>query len=1513
MAKILKAAAAIIGATSISISAWAATPPTSGPPSEGVRSRLAAIDRTVPDAPRRLTAPGMACGNPMPGIKVATTPSKIAPRAPMTASRILQKVAPAAGLRGTVLASTAWGVNPVYGVYQVPTAEGEAFTLIGPSEVPLTEGYDDGNGTYYSAYIVSDNYGWAQDCHLAAFNTSDWSLIYDEVMPDFSLYSFGSAEDPTTGEVYACCSNATFNGYDWVKIDYPTKSVTVVKKELPIYFAAVGCDDSGQFYGITEFGRFVKIDKNSGEYTEYPSDPIIPSSVNSSSQHGGCVDNANRQFLLATYDQYGLSSSLHSFNLDNGEYSKIVDFPNGEQVLGLYIPAAEINPLAPGTPGLTVTCENGSMDAVVTIAMPATFHGGADATGTDFNFTLSADGVSILTGTGAAGSQLVKTVQIDNSGLLHFSVVLSNQHGESRMARYSCYIGKGTPSAPANVVLSWNDNTALLSWDAVTTTSDGGYIDPAGVTYNVATPEGEIVASGLTSTSATFPLTAPASGIEKTSYKVAAVYDTKMSGYTASNQITLGSYQVPMNMAFNEVTFPEHTVIDANEDGKSWILNFGKAMMTYNFTMQMDDWLISPPVALAANSTYPFKARVQAYDSSCPERIEVKAGRGTTVEAMTIDVVGPTVVTDESYEGAEITGQIVTDEAGNYHIGFHGISDAYMYNLYILSYEIEARLSGEIPTAVSDLSVVPDETGALKAQVSFTVPSTNVSGAPVGGKLEVVVTRDGETEIYHEDAEPGTPVSLTDIVETAGEYTYTVTCAYGDDISRGVSATAYIGPKPAALTASVSAYQSAPDKVNLSWKAVTTDIDGNPVQASDITYDVYSVGVNSNGQLVLGDKITTSPLSATSYEASVTPSSVQDYIYFAVKSYHRGVGATDLTVGSAIFGDAYSTPHRISGKNEIERYFFEGWTSDAYAKINLGSSANGVASQDDDDSYILINTPYLDQSAYIATGRVSLSGLTSPTLIFWIYGFDSEAADTNVTSISVICDGKEEVVRQIPHNYLTPNRWNRMSSDLSEYAGKDVRVKIALQCNGIQYTLYDNIYIGENFENDLAVSLAAPAKVSSGTPFSLNATVKNLGAIDVQAFDVNLLRDGEIVATRNITATLPAEESTTVMFEQTLGVQDAVNSVYTSEVVYAGDEIPDNNISSPITVSRTVNDGPVVTNLYGTSTSDGNLLTWDAVETEKSIPVEMTEGFEDAESWAHEAEGWLFIDADDSPVGGFSSFEIPGITPKVTKASFFVWDASQLQPDSRFAPRSGDKFIASLYRADYQDSDEWAVSPLLHSDAQTISFFAKSYSGSYSERIQILYTSGDADDLESYVAVPNVGGTVPDEWTEYTFSVPEGTRHFAVRSTAAGAYMLELDDFTFIRDKGFFGELLGYNVYCDRIRLNDTPLTQPTFTHANPAPSHTYHVTAVYDNGESELSQPLLISTSSVDGVSSTDLTIALEGRMLTVAGTAGEAVTLFSLDGRTIFRANGDCRTELTPGSYLLSVGTTVRKLIVR
>ena len=99
-----------------------------------------------------------------------------------------------------------------------------------------------------------------------------------------------------------------------------------------------------------------------------------------------------------------------------------------------------------------------------------------------------------------------------------------------------------------------------------------------------------------------------------------------------------------------------------------------------------------------------------------------------------------------------------------------------------------------------------------------------------------------------------------------------------------------------------------------------------------------------------------------------------------------------------------------------------------------------------------------------------------------------------------------------------------------------------------------------------------------------------------------------------------------------------------------------------------------------------------------------------------------------------------------------------------------------------------------------------------------------------------------------------------------------------------------------------------------PEGPHTYHVTAVYDKGESELSEPLLLEKSGVEGIASmAEPKVKTEGRVIIVSDADGSKVDIFTADGRTILSALGNTRMAVTPAIYMVRVGTRTFKVIVR
>ena len=78
---------------------------------------------------------------------------------------------------------------------------------------------------------------------------------------------------------------------------------------------------------------------------------------------------------------------------------------------------------------------------------------------------------------------------IDNSaqnGVNNYSVIASNEEGKGRESqKVSAYVGKDTPASPTGIKAMTTDTDITLTWDPVTKGTNGGYIDPNDVVYNV--------------------------------------------------------------------------------------------------------------------------------------------------------------------------------------------------------------------------------------------------------------------------------------------------------------------------------------------------------------------------------------------------------------------------------------------------------------------------------------------------------------------------------------------------------------------------------------------------------------------------------------------------------------------------------------------------------------------------------------------------------------------------------------------------------------------------------------------------------------------------------------------------------------------------------------------------------------------------------------------------------------------------------------------------------------------
>ena len=231
-------------------------------------------------------------------------------------------------------------------------------------------------------------------------------------------------------------------------------------------------------------------------------------------------------------------------------------------------------------------------------------------------------------------------------------------------------------------------------------------------------------------------------------------------------------------------------------------------------------------------------------------------------------------------------------------------------------------------------------------------------------------------------------------------------------------------------------------------------------------------------------------------------------------------------------------------------------------------------------------------------------------------------------------------------------------------------------------------------------------------------------------------------------------------------------------------------------------------------------------------------------------------------------------------------------------------------------NDDWLISPQLLGAEQTISFQARVLNPYYdSEEYEVLYsTSGN--DPEDFVLLKKV--TVrSSEWSRMEYTLPEGARYFAIRCTSAGQFGLMLDDIEYIPAQPTV-MLYGYKLYRNGEVLKDEiGETAYSDSDVHDGETHEYRVSAVYDDGESILSEPVSveIKPDGIAGVNGDGVSVTARESRIVVDGAASMSVAVCDVEGRLLFRivSTGHDVFDVCGGVYIVTVGNKSYKLLVK
>ena len=1442
----------------------------------------------------------------------ALTPKKGSSRAkaPVTSDKIYAgmqypqallgggKINPATGAFTKIFSSTSapqsLGVNPelneIYTVEWVQNSSGQygniayrtydATSGAKKKEVAISSQEQFDFTPIYGAYVLDDNaiYGYANEGWVKLDCNTLTSSVVNANVDDpsaASMYIYGMTFNSNTGEIVAMVHQST--GFSIIKIN----------KETGAYSAPAAVDVSSVYLGGFAY------DYSSNSYLFNPNDDDV--------------------------------SEIVSIDANTLAVTTVCEIPGAPETASIYVdevkPADPLAPLAPEF--VRATFPNGSFSGTLTFTLPTQNRGNEDLTGM-VSYTIKANDTEIASGSAAPGAEVSANYQASASGEVAFSCTASQGTHVSKPASQVIFIGNDTPAAPANVKLT----PATVSWDPVTTGVHNGYIDASKVTYTVKIND-EVVAEGQTATSCptNLPVTAE---IQNYTATVTATCNGITGPEGSSNDVLFGQpFNLPVSFEPDAQEAGLFTIIDNNNDAKAWTYNAPAEgapdfRITYNSRLASDDYLILPPVIINdTKNLCEFTFNAWAGSTTYVEKLEVWIGQENTAAGMTTKILDATEIKWTTAKEMKCYFQVPA--TGKWYVAVKAVSDKDKLRLCVNNFNLSVSdVAAKGPAAVENVTVVPGAQGALNATVKFNLPTKDNLGNALSGQVSATV----ETEVdYKTVTGAAGSAQSVEVMTIQGDNDITIQTMQGDVLGFPVTVSVYTGVEvPDAVSDLVMTPGNTPYSLYGKFTAPETGADGGYINKADLTYTVHQrVQIGEFFGIPIYDYPVILNLGKeTEFTTTdMIPEGTEQAQYVLGVAATNTAGTSDVSLLGVILGKPYDMPAiedfadthidlQPMMLNSQGGMTYKYLSAAGIEQINPDFATKGAAivAQGTDNQYGFWYPP-----------MISTKGANKATFELQYY----VGACKNVVVYAEAYGAPEEVIFNESYLMGYPEGFQTLPIELpAKFQDKDW-VKISIRCDfsaDKNYFVWNGYRLINLVQKDMAaVETVAPKKVATGADYDVTVDIANYGLNAATAYTVELYANGEKVAEK-AGAELASFANGQVVFAQSMSPIATEPIEYYGAVVQAGDANEANNKTAVVTVTPKQSTLPGATELTAANSENSVALTWNEPDLTAVTPDPKTDDFEDADAFAAEYGDWVFVDVDEEVVGGIQNTDIPGIDPGTTKGSFWVWDSAQLALNGA-AAHSGDKFLFSMFSYEDHAVDDWAISPQLYGGEQTVTFWARSYTATYPEKLEVYYSTGSTDPKDFVLVEGSQVDVVPAEWTEYSVDLPEGAVRFAIRSCAENNnFMLFVDDVTYTPAAAFTGEisLKGYDVYRDGVKLNDAPVEKTDYADANVVEGTTYDyvVVALFEEGAGRVSNTATIKfekeQSGLDELGAAKA-IATAKNTIIVRGFAGEKVVVSSADGKVI--ANGEASEissiSVPAGVYVVTAGNKSVKVVVK
>lgn len=1404
-----------------------------------------------------------------------------------------------------------------------------------------------GGGTYRKGKLYFTSYyedmgGNLGYLYFVELNLADNSIERHALVPDtYDAIAADMTYDPIGDKIYGVSfdrSDYNLSTYVLVDFDLATGYPNVIAS-IP-RMSAIASDNMGQLWGVRySDGQLVKIDKLNANVTE-----VGPTGVNPIYNGSACFDFETGKLYWATNERTTEESALYQIDINTGAASMISKFPDGESMAALYIPRQDNITLLEPVSNVTASFEGSSTEGTISFTAPSKTKDGRTITG-DVTVAGYLDGnlsFSIPMEPGASTTRNYTLAQGPHKIEL---IATHPSEGKSDLTSLNFYVGSDGPAAVGNLKLTKaTDSSITLTWDTPQKGEHGGTINPNLIYYRITRmPDGKVITDEATGNSYTDKITEPS--LRRYSYEVTGFYKNVEGATAVSEEMELGApLALPYLQTFDTMAgYMTYVVRDNNKDPEApnegiwgWYQPKKCAMYSYHTLLPGDDWLITPGFELKAGRTYRLSFKSQG-GRLYAETLEVKIGKGYNAEDFTqtlmkrTDILSP----DEKMKERVITFDV--PENGNYYIGFHAVSTKGMYYLWLDDIGLEEGPSMAAPGLAENFKAVPGE-NADETIISFNAPAQDIFGNELDELDNLKLYRD-ETLVKTFDAADGIAVgkamNWTDTAVPAGSHTYKIIGSNENGEGNPAETTVYAGLDiPVIVT---DAVHTTSDGVNatISWTAPTVGTNGGSLAYEPLKYRITDRQGNTVADAVEG----------TSFTTKVDTSTGQNSQFYTVAAYNSVGSGEGLSTDFITYGDAYSDSFaesfaggkkpttsdwimRVINPSPYDNGFYGRYFS---FKHNPNDKDRGPkpAAQDGDDGMLVAYTDFLDVEARMISPKINVKGLKNPVLSFWFYHYYNPNTETGYSTeketmtVEAYVDGEYKALTAAPILLINGNGWYRYDLPLKEAVGaKDFQVAFHTH-NYISYDMHiDNITVHDVPDNDLQASgFTLTDKIAVNSTRNAVVTVFNNGMTPADNFTVELYRDGDLVAEQDGGEPLAFAKERTYTFPITPSIVDAGKDFnYQAKINFAADADMSNNDTETIKVSVPVNTLPRVSGLKGSVNNGIVSLTWD--EPDMNSGGIVTDGFEAYEPFTISNFGeWTLVDNDGSLTYTISNSQTESGDYEYPNAGYQM-AFQALNPGKAgikgnlWTPYLGEQ-MAVCFAAAERSNDDWLISPEVKGGS-TVTFMAKTVVADYGlDQFRFCYSPGEEMTLDEF---KQIGATVTvpaSGWTKYEFTLPADARYFAINCVSDNTYALLIDEVTYESANPDMLEFRGYNIYRDGERINGETVEENEYIDNDPKAEgkHLYHVSAVYDKGESGLSEGWNSDLTGIGTLTADGMSVKTGNGSIAIMNAGGRKVSICTLNGIVVFneKVGEYAIISLEPGIYMLRSDDRTLKLIVK